>query len=299
MKTSKLLTAVTAGVIAGGLLTGFWTYTAMKEKVNTDAVVATIGKEQIKESDLYKKMVVTYGNETLETIINERLIDLEITSKNIKVTKEDIQKEIDGLVEQYGGKEVLDNQLKQSGTTEEKLKHDITKFLQMKQIYKEVVPVTEQEIESFYQEHKTELATKEQVKASHILVEDEETANEVYQKLQEGKDFSALAKEYSTDKANSEVGGDLGYFTRGAMVDEFDDVAFKTGVGEMSKPFKSNYGYHILKVTGKKAGKEATLDKEMKEHIEAIIQEQKLESKYPDYIKGLKEKYNVKVNLNS
>ncbi len=90
-----------------------------------------------------------------------------------------------------------------------------------------------------------------QVRASHILVPTEDKANWIYKEIKNGKSFEKLAKEYSDcpSKAN---GGDLGYFGKGQMVGEFEKVAFSLKEGEISKPVKTQFGYHIIKVTGRK-----------------------------------------------
>lgn len=87
-----------------------------------------------------------------------------------------------------------------------------------------------------------------QVSASHILVEDDLTATLVLEKLDAGEDFAALAEEYSQDPGSASAGGSLGYFARGVMVPEFEDVAFSLGVGEVSSAVESDYGFHIIKV---------------------------------------------------
>jgi peptidyl-prolyl cis-trans isomerase D len=96
------------------------------------------------------------------------------------------------------------------------------------------------------------------VRASHILINqfgsDEknlEEANKIYDRLKAGENFAALAKEYSKDPGSAARGGDLGYFSKGMMIKEFEDVAFNGKVGEVQKPLKTNYGYHIIKVTDK------------------------------------------------
>lgn len=87
-----------------------------------------------------------------------------------------------------------------------------------------------------------------QVSASHILVDDDATAAVVKEKLSAGEDFAELAKEYSKDPGSASNGGSLGYFARGVMVPEFEEVAFSLGVGEISAPVKSSFGYHIIRV---------------------------------------------------
>ena len=89
------------------------------------------------------------------------------------------------------------------------------------------------------------------VKASHILVKTEDKANWIYNELKKGKDFAKLAKEYS-DCPSKRNGGDLGFFGKGQMVKEFEDAAFSLKEGETSKPVKTEFGYHLIKVTGRK-----------------------------------------------
>jgi parvulin-like peptidyl-prolyl isomerase len=91
-------------------------------------------------------------------------------------------------------------------------------------------------------------ATAEQVHARHILVETEDEAKKVQERLQAGEDFAVVAKELSTDTGSKEEGGDLGWFPRGVMVTEFEDAAFALEAGQTSEPIKSSFGYHIINV---------------------------------------------------
>jgi len=96
------------------------------------------------------------------------------------------------------------------------------------------------------------------VKASHILIQksgddakDLAEANRIYQLASKGEDFAKLARQYSKDPGSAQRGGDLGYFGKGSMVKEFEDAALGAKVGEVTKPVKTNFGYHIIKVTGR------------------------------------------------
>jgi len=98
----------------------------------------------------------------------------------------------------------------------------------------------------------------EAVRASHILIrstgndkEDLDKANQIYNELIKGADFAAVAKSKSNDPGSASNGGDLGWFTKGQMVKEFEEACFKGNVGVIQKPVKTVYGYHIIKVTGK------------------------------------------------
>lgn len=90
-----------------------------------------------------------------------------------------------------------------------------------------------------------------QVRASHILVQTEDKANWICNEIGKGKDFGALAKEYSSCPSRQN-GGDLGFFGKGQMVKEFEDAAFSLKEGQVSKPVKTQFGWHVIKVTGRK-----------------------------------------------
>lgn len=96
------------------------------------------------------------------------------------------------------------------------------------------------------------LKPEEEVSARHILVDSEARAKELIEKINAGADFAALAKENSGDAGSKADGGNLGYFGRGQMVPEFEAAAFALGKGEVSKPVKSNFGWHVIKVEDKR-----------------------------------------------
>lgn len=90
-----------------------------------------------------------------------------------------------------------------------------------------------------------------EVRASHILVKDEKTAKELKAQIDNGADFGKIAKKHSKCPSG-EDGGDLGFFKKGQMVKEFEDMAFSLPVGVVSAPVKTEFGYHLILVTAKK-----------------------------------------------
>jgi peptidyl-prolyl cis-trans isomerase C len=91
----------------------------------------------------------------------------------------------------------------------------------------------------------------QQARASHILVKTEEQANQILKRLADGEEFAKVARRFSSCPSGKN-GGDLGWFGKGMMVPEFEKVAFEEEVGKVVGPVKTQFGYHLIKVTGKK-----------------------------------------------
>lgn len=125
--------------------------------------------------------------------------------------------------------------------------------------------------------------TEEQVWARHILVETEAEAKTIYNFLQQGSDFAEFAKKSSKDTGSAVNGGDLGWFGKGQMVPEFEQVAFSLKVGEISQPVKTQFGYHIIQVLGHE-----------NRPLSESQYEQKKGTEFSDWLKSQREKSNVK-----
>lgn len=155
------------------------------------------------------------------------------------------------------------------------------------------VTVNEVEMKKFYNENKETFVEPESVKASHILVQDEEIANKVLAEINNGMKFEDAAKEYSIcpSKAN---GGDLGFFPKGKMVPEFEAAAFSLNKGEIYKtPVKTQFGYHIIKLTGRRDAMDLTFN-EAEDKVRAALLAKKQEEEYYKKIDELSKKYEVK-----
>ncbi|KXB70552.1 peptidylprolyl isomerase [Peptoniphilus sp. DNF00840] len=155
--------------------------------------------------------------------------------------------------------------------------------------------VKDEDIKKFYEENKDAFKQAESADASHILVAEEDKAREIYEKIKNGGDFEELAREFSTCPSK-EKGGDLGTFTRGQMVKEFEDAVFENEVGTITEPVKTQFGYHIIKVNKKNPARELTFD-EVKDKIVEQVRRQKEQEIYNKKITELKDKYEVKMNI--
>ena len=156
----------------------------------------------------------------------------------------------------------------------------------------EKVTVSDEDAEKFFNENKDTFIEGEKVNASHILVDSEEKANELMKKINGGEiSFEDAAKENSTCPS-SQQGGNLGEFTRGQMVPEFDEACFTMEVGELRGPVKTQFGYHLIKLNDKKAAEPMKFDA-VKNEIKQRLLSEKQHQAYESKINQLKILYQV------
>jgi peptidyl-prolyl cis-trans isomerase C len=130
---------------------------------------------------------------------------------------------------------------------------------------------TEAEMKKLYNESVAKTQPEEEVRARHILVKTEEEAKDVIKKVKGGADFEKLAREISIDPSAKTNGGDLEYFTKGQMVAEFSDAAFKLNKGQITDaPVKSQFGFHVIRVEDKRK-KPVPKYEEVKEQVQAFV----------------------------
>ena len=126
--------------------------------------------------------------------------------------------------------------------------------------------VNETTIRRMYDEQASLRDRGDEVQARHILLKDEETAKEISKKLSEGGDFAALAREMSEDEGSRDSDGNLGYFTNDMLEAKFTQVAFATQKGDISEPFETDYGWHILQVQNRRKAAQPSFE-EMRSEI--------------------------------
>ncbi|MDW5299349.1 MAG: peptidylprolyl isomerase [Sedimentibacter sp.] len=196
-------------------------------------VLAVVDGREIKESDLNTLMNnlgqnATYfkGPDGRKKLINELVMHELMYSDALE---KDLEKEDEFI-------DVMNT-----------MKKSMLQQYNTRKMFNEIV-VTDEELKDFYEKNKTLYKRDEMVKASHILVDSEDKANEILEDITDGLSFEEAAEKYSSCPSKQN-GGDLGQFGKGQMVKQFEDAAFSMEVGEISEPVKTQFGYHIIKLT--------------------------------------------------
>ena len=200
------------------------------------------------------KIIVKVNNSALtEEQIEEFLPPEYKSSVTLEQKKSFIQKWIENeLLYQEARQKKIDQKKELQNRILNTIK-DLVVMEFLDQEFGESVSATEEEARNFYLQNKDNFKRgEEEVRASHILLKSKTKADSVYQELKKGADFTKLAQQISEDSLTANQGGDLGFFSRSEMAPFIAEVAFKLKIGEVSAPIKSDYGYHILKVTDKK-----------------------------------------------
>ena len=200
------------------------------------------------------KIIVKVNNSALtEEQIEEFLPPEYKSSVTLEQKKSFVQKWIENeLLYQEARKKKIDQKKELQNRILNTIK-DLVVMEFLDQEFGESVSATEEEARNFYLQNKDNFKRgEEEVRASHILLKSKTKADSVYQELKKGADFTKLAQQISEDSLTASQGGDLGFFSRSEMAPFIAEVAFKLKIGEVSAPIKSDYGYHILKVTDKK-----------------------------------------------
>ncbi|MBS4539554.1 peptidylprolyl isomerase [Clostridium sp. D2Q-11] len=240
-------------------------------------VLAVVEGREITEQDLQQllqslgpQQAMQFNSEEgrqrlLEELINQELFYLDAKDKNMDEEAEfkiELERAKASLLKQYAMRALLSD-----------------------------ADVTEKEVTEYYNNNKEMFKEGEQASAKHILVDDKEKAEEIKKELNEGLSFEEAAKKYSSCPSK-EKGGDLGYFTKGRMVPEFEEAAFNMNVGEISDPVKTQFGYHIIKLEDKKDEKQLVLD-EVRDQIKQQLIGMKQNDLYLNKTSELKGKYNI------
>ena len=245
--------------------------------------------------------------EVLEQLIERELLYQESQKRGIKVHERAINEQLKTLKKRFTSEKDFRNILTKMNLSEDAIKSQfkrdraIQEFMDKEFIEK--VTISDKEIKAYYDSKRDLFKQPEQVRASHILVsvdskggasqkaEARKKIEKIQQKLHKGEDFAALAKEFSQCPSSAK-GGDLGYFKRGQMVKPFEEAAFALNPGEVSDIVETRFGYHLIKVVGKKA--EGTIAYEdVKDRLGQYLKQEKGKKEVSLYVEKLKQEAKI------
>lgn len=243
-----------------------------------ETVLATVGSAEIKHKDvtaiigrLDPQRAAMYDNEMGRRAILEELVNMELFSL-------------------LGAELGVEKDPKFIETMNE-VRKDVTRQFAVEAIMKDVA-VSDEEIAEFYEKHKENFKVPETVRASHILVADEDEMKKVRADLDAGMSFEDAARKHSSCPSK-EQGGDLGFFSQEQMVPEFGNAAFAMKVGDVSsEPVKTQFGLHLIKLVDKKEASVRSLEEVRAQLTESLLNEKKA-GVYNDQLSKLREKHQV------
>ena len=271
---SQVLMAVIAVLLVAVIVLGMMI--AQQSSQQSSQVVATVNGEEIMQDELFAVLYAQGGKDALDQLITRRLILQESEQTGLTVSEEDLDAEIESIIAEsfQGSVESFQSALEYYGISGESFREDAYLNMLVRQIALEQINPTDEDDRAYFEEHRYLFDQAEEVEARHILVESEELANEIAAMLAGGDDFDALAAVYSLDQSNKDSGGNLGFFSRGMMVEEFEEVAFALEVGKVSDPVQTSFGYHLIEVLDRKEAGEADFDTVSEQVREALIEDQ-------------------------
>ncbi|MEW5994224.1 MAG: peptidylprolyl isomerase [Candidatus Zixiibacteriota bacterium] len=268
MNRYRPVTLVTLLLLAVGLSTGCGR--------NKGAVLAVVGDHEITDQEFNEFFRVRAPFLTAQEEFEARMKVLDTAIATLLLIQAAYEKGIDTLEEL--ARVVLANR--------DKFLVDV---LIQRQVEDKASP-TEAELKEFHRR------LEYKVKASHILVDHPDTAQMMLERIRDGENFEKLAYQYSKDPSAKRNKGDLGFFTWGMMVDEFQQAAFSMEPGEVSPPVKSRYGYHIIKLVDKLPNEERVDYEAMKPALEEAVRTSKRTRIGEKYFDEIRERYRVTVD---
>jgi len=235
-----------------------------------------------------------------ENVIEKVLVNQQAQNQSAQIPKAEVETAFTEIKNNCGGSEQLH---KEFGTKDE---NEIKKHIELhmkverllQDVYKDISEPSEDDILKFYEKNKEQFKSAEQVKVAHIVkhingATDEAAAYNGIRKteneLKKGAVFETLVTKYSDCPEN---GGDLGYITRGQMVEEFEDVVFNLGVNEISSLFRTRFGFHIAKLYDRKPSVLCALE-EVRDDIVNKLREQMQRNAVDEFVDRLKSKAKI------
>jgi len=261
--------------------------------------VARVSQQGQKVSD---DQMAKLKNDILNSLIEREILYQQSQKVGIQVTDQIVDDQLAAIKKRFPSETEYKTALSKMNLSEDEVKVQIKRGLSIKELIDQQIAskvvITDEESKAYYDKNPQMFKQPEQIKASHILIKVDAKADEakkaearkkieeVQQKLKDGGDFAALAKEYS-EGPSSAKGGDLGYFRRGQMVKPFEEAALALKPNEVSDVVETRFGYHLIIVYDTKP--EQTLAyADVKDKIIQRMKQEKIEKEAVQYVSKLK-----------
>jgi parvulin-like peptidyl-prolyl isomerase len=236
---------------------------------------------------------VALRRQAMQFLVQRAQFEQKAKELGLEITESDVDKQMLTIKSQYFGKNGKCDaacetkyaaEIKKQGVTDEQVREDVRASVVQNKIYEKVtkdVTVTDKDVEEYYKKNKQNYVQPASRDVRHILVKKKALAESLYQRVKNGENFAALAKKFSEDPSSKKQGGKLP-ISKGRQVPEFDKAAFALDVGEISRPVKTTYGWHIITaLTPIKKAKTTPLSE-----VRPAIRQQLLQQKKTEAMKG-------------
>jgi peptidyl-prolyl cis-trans isomerase C len=244
---------------------------------------------------------------TLRLLIGGELVYQAAKAEGMTVSEEQLAAELRVARSQFQSDETFEEHLRASGMTREDWRKNEERILLMRAYVRSVTPDTEiddAELLRLYRQEQARFVTEAQVRPAHIIVRVLPNASaerrkaarkkidEAHRRLQAGEDFAAVAREYSESPFAAQ-GGDLGFFSRGRALPQFEEVVFNTPVGQTTKIFETPHGYNIVKVLDRRDGKSLNFD-EVKTDLLMVLARERKDEKLKQRVEQLRDRAEIR-----
>ncbi len=259
-------------------------------------------KQQKPDTSLWK--------EVLDWIVSIRLLAQEAEKQNINVDKNEIDLAINTIKRRFPSEQTFIDALNEADLSVEQFTDNLTKELMVQKLLEQQLrfqlqDISDEDALKYYDEHGEEFMRNEQIRVHHILLKISEAADpervknvenkaiRILDRIRKGEDFENLARQYSEDPSALK-GGDIGFFSRGELIDNFEQAAFNLKVGEVSELVRTPLGFHIIRMDERKAS-QRILFEQAKIEIKLKLKQQRSNAAFEQYVEKLKTKANIKI----
>jgi parvulin-like peptidyl-prolyl isomerase len=273
-------------------------------KSDFDALIAQAKRSyEAQKRDFPKVGTTEYNtlkNQAVQFLVQRVEFEIKADDMDVDVTEAEVSKRLEEIKKQYfaGSDKRYEQQLKQQGLTEAQVRKDIRAQLIQEELFEKVtadVKVSDKEIEQYYNKNKAQYGQPESREIRHILVSSKAQADRLYRQLKGGADFARLAKRFSKDPGSKDQGGKL-TIARGQTVPPFDQTAFLLSKGALSRPVKTQYGYHLIQPLSEiKPAKTTPLSK-VKDQIRQQLQQTERNETMSKWVEDTKKDFEDEVD---